>query len=215
MAVTDTIKNAVGLGDGAPASREAMSEARLPIPYRDTCAHLLIPLNRCRFEEYYLPWNITDRETQLREMPIRGVQEAGSKDGRTAGGEGWRTEQLRAMSLNMRRYDVHMHSYDRPKRPTLQANFGPRAFRMLPQSGPCSLFILLTLSTMSVPLETSRRRKRLDETKHKFLAAPSVSPPCADLDGHTTPLHHDVLFRKSTTIEKVYEGVRIHALLLA
>ena len=33
-----------------------MSEARLPIRYRDSCAGLLIPLNRCRFEEYYLPW---------------------------------------------------------------------------------------------------------------------------------------------------------------
>ena len=33
-----------------------MSEARLPLAYRDNCAHLLIPLNRCRFEEYYLPW---------------------------------------------------------------------------------------------------------------------------------------------------------------
>ena len=33
-----------------------MSEARLPLQYRDSCAHLLIPLNRCRFEEYYLPW---------------------------------------------------------------------------------------------------------------------------------------------------------------
>lgn len=33
-----------------------MSDARLPIQYRDTCAHLLIPLNRCRQQEYYLPW---------------------------------------------------------------------------------------------------------------------------------------------------------------
>lgn len=33
-----------------------MSAARLPIQYRDSCAHLLIPLNRCRYEEYYLPW---------------------------------------------------------------------------------------------------------------------------------------------------------------
>lgn len=33
-----------------------MSDARLPLPYRDSCAHLLIPLNRCRFNEYYLPW---------------------------------------------------------------------------------------------------------------------------------------------------------------
>ncbi|KAF4626776.1 hypothetical protein G7Y89_g11379 [Cudoniella acicularis] len=39
-----------------PATREAMSEARLPLAYRDTCANLLIPLNRCRYEEYYLPW---------------------------------------------------------------------------------------------------------------------------------------------------------------
>ncbi|RVD81677.1 uncharacterized protein DFL_009529 [Arthrobotrys flagrans] len=35
---------------------EQMSEARLPIAYRDRCAGLLIPLNRCRFETMYLPW---------------------------------------------------------------------------------------------------------------------------------------------------------------
>ena len=33
-----------------------MSDARLPLAYRDSCAHLLIPLNRCRRNEYYLPW---------------------------------------------------------------------------------------------------------------------------------------------------------------
>lgn len=33
-----------------------MSAAKLPLPYRDSCAHLLIPLNRCRVDEYYLPW---------------------------------------------------------------------------------------------------------------------------------------------------------------
>ena len=38
------------------ATREEMSAARLPLAYRDSCAHLLIPLNRCRHEEYYLPW---------------------------------------------------------------------------------------------------------------------------------------------------------------
>jgi hypothetical protein len=41
---------------GLAASREAMSEARLPLAYRDSCAHLLIPLNKCRRKEYYLPW---------------------------------------------------------------------------------------------------------------------------------------------------------------
>jgi NADH dehydrogenase (ubiquinone) 1 beta subcomplex subunit 7 len=38
------------------ATREEMSAARLPLAYRDSCAHLLIPLNRCRVDEYYLPW---------------------------------------------------------------------------------------------------------------------------------------------------------------
>ncbi|GLT27712.1 hypothetical protein SLA2020_026900 [Shorea laevis] len=38
------------------ATREEMVEARVPIPYRDQCAHLLIPLNKCRRAEFYLPW---------------------------------------------------------------------------------------------------------------------------------------------------------------
>ncbi|KAJ4305850.1 hypothetical protein N0V90_001382 [Kalmusia sp. IMI 367209] len=54
MTITETIKEAVGLT--GEATREDMSAARLPLPYRDSCAHLLIPLNRCRFDEYYLPW---------------------------------------------------------------------------------------------------------------------------------------------------------------
>lgn len=73
----DGIKSAVGLGhsDDAPSGREyshilssantltiaaashkQMSDARLPLAYRDSCAHLLIPLNKCRRDEYYLPW---------------------------------------------------------------------------------------------------------------------------------------------------------------
>ena len=45
------------------ATREEMSAARLPLAYRDSCAHLLIPLNRCRYEEYYLPWKCEVRNT--------------------------------------------------------------------------------------------------------------------------------------------------------
>ncbi|WEW59128.1 hypothetical protein PRK78_004597 [Emydomyces testavorans] len=91
------------------ATREEMSNARLPLAYRDSCAHLLIPLNRCRVQEYYLPWKCevrhtpnstgvekadgfdysfgiadgtpTEREAFLRKMPIRGVQETGCEDG--------------------------------------------------------------------------------------------------------------------------------------
>lgn len=49
----------------ARATREQMSEARLPLPYRDSCAHLLIPLNRCRFEEFYMPWKCVVRTAVL------------------------------------------------------------------------------------------------------------------------------------------------------
>ncbi|KAI1336691.1 NADH-ubiquinone oxidoreductase B18 subunit-domain-containing protein [Xylariaceae sp. FL0016] len=38
------------------ATREEMREAKLPLAYRDSCANLLIPLNRCRVDTYYLPW---------------------------------------------------------------------------------------------------------------------------------------------------------------
>ncbi|KAJ6890811.1 NADH dehydrogenase [Populus alba x Populus x berolinensis] len=38
------------------ATQEEMAEARVPIPYRDQCAHLLIPLNKCRHAEFFLPW---------------------------------------------------------------------------------------------------------------------------------------------------------------
>ena len=112
-----------------------MSAARVPLAYRDSCANLLIPLNKCRYNEYYLPWKcevrlhpppplsvpgasqggilgilnwarwkqcgyvsvriakicvyIAGRKTQLREMPVRGVQAKGEEDGRDQGGEGW------------------------------------------------------------------------------------------------------------------------------
>lgn len=38
------------------ATRKEMSDARLPLAYRDSCAHLLIPLNKCRYDNYYLNW---------------------------------------------------------------------------------------------------------------------------------------------------------------
>ncbi|KAF2278727.1 putative NADH-ubiquinone oxidoreductase B18 subunit [Westerdykella ornata] len=61
MTITESIKEAVGLAsheqqEPKKATRAEMSAAKLPLPYRDSCAHLLIPLNRCRFEEFYLPW---------------------------------------------------------------------------------------------------------------------------------------------------------------
>jgi len=40
-----------------------MRDAKLPLAYRDSCANLLIPLNRCRFETYYMPWKCEVRLT--------------------------------------------------------------------------------------------------------------------------------------------------------
>ncbi|CAF9915538.1 MAG: hypothetical protein GOMPHAMPRED_000787 [Gomphillus americanus] len=59
MAIVDTIKEAVGT-EPRQATREEMSAARLPLAYRDSCAHLLIPLNKCRRKEWYLPWKCED-----------------------------------------------------------------------------------------------------------------------------------------------------------
>jgi len=41
-------------------SQEEMKYFRLPMEYRDWCAHLLIPLNQCRNREFHAPWRCTD-----------------------------------------------------------------------------------------------------------------------------------------------------------
>ena len=42
------------------ATQQEMKEQRIPLGYRDSCAHLLIPLNQCRLRELYQPWKCTD-----------------------------------------------------------------------------------------------------------------------------------------------------------
>ncbi|CAI9096846.1 OLC1v1033075C1 [Oldenlandia corymbosa var. corymbosa] len=42
------------------ATQEEMVEAKVPLGYRDQCAHLLIPLNKCRRAEFFLPWKCED-----------------------------------------------------------------------------------------------------------------------------------------------------------
>jgi hypothetical protein len=42
------------------ATREEMAAAHVPLAYRDQCAHILIPLNKCRQKTYYAPWECTD-----------------------------------------------------------------------------------------------------------------------------------------------------------
>ncbi|THU82271.1 hypothetical protein K435DRAFT_972019 [Dendrothele bispora CBS 962.96] len=38
------------------ASQEEMKNAKLPLGWRDQCSALLIPLNVCRKDKNYLPW---------------------------------------------------------------------------------------------------------------------------------------------------------------
>lgn len=34
-----------------------MKKHKIPLAWRDRCASLLVPLNKCRLEGWYLPWN--------------------------------------------------------------------------------------------------------------------------------------------------------------
>lgn len=43
------------------ATQEEMVEARLPLGSRDLCSKLLIPLNKCRQDTFYLPWKCEDQ----------------------------------------------------------------------------------------------------------------------------------------------------------
>ena len=54
--------------DGVPAAvraemkvtNEQMKAARIPLNFRDYCAHILIPLNECRTKSWFMPWACTD-----------------------------------------------------------------------------------------------------------------------------------------------------------
>ena len=37
-------------------SVEEMQKHRVPLGFRDACAHLLIPLNKCRESTRFMPW---------------------------------------------------------------------------------------------------------------------------------------------------------------
>lgn len=41
-------------------TREEMKAARIPLVWRDYCAHILIPLNQCRRQTWFSPMKCTD-----------------------------------------------------------------------------------------------------------------------------------------------------------
>ena len=44
------------------ASEAEMMKNQVPLAWRDYCAHLLIPLNRCRVDNMYLPWTCQEQK---------------------------------------------------------------------------------------------------------------------------------------------------------
>ncbi|KAE9404608.1 hypothetical protein BT96DRAFT_877521 [Gymnopus androsaceus JB14] len=44
------------MSSSTTASREEMKAARIPLGWRDQCSALLIPLNVCRRDKNFLPW---------------------------------------------------------------------------------------------------------------------------------------------------------------
>jgi hypothetical protein len=74
----------------AEATREEMRDAKLPLAYRDSCAHLLIPLNKCRRETWYAPWKCS----------VRSIQLEAARDGRRGSRKLWEpTNKIANLSL--------------------------------------------------------------------------------------------------------------------
>jgi len=46
----------VAVAGPATATRKEMADANISLAWRDSCAGLLIKLNKCRRAEYFAPW---------------------------------------------------------------------------------------------------------------------------------------------------------------
>ncbi|PTB41125.1 hypothetical protein M441DRAFT_47593 [Trichoderma asperellum CBS 433.97] len=88
--------------DVRQATREEMRDARLPLAYRDSCAHLLIPLNKCRRETWYAPWKCTVR------LPSRKLQQM---SGEGAGSS--RSKRAKSLIHPCRGHQDERHSYEK------------------------------------------------------------------------------------------------------
>lgn len=55
-----------------------MSEAKLPLAYRDSCAGLLIPLNKCRHDTFFAIWKCEVSSLAI-PSPQKKAQEKGNE----------------------------------------------------------------------------------------------------------------------------------------
>ena len=74
-------------------THEQMKAARVPLLFRDYCAHILIPLNECRVKNWYSPFQCTElrhsyekceHDEYLRRVEIARID---AKNGGAAGGD--------------------------------------------------------------------------------------------------------------------------------
>lgn len=52
-------------------TEEELAEAKVPVNLRDYCAHLFIPLVKCRKDNYYLPWKCTKEKHEWDECEFQ------------------------------------------------------------------------------------------------------------------------------------------------
>ncbi|KAH9843503.1 NADH-ubiquinone oxidoreductase B18 subunit-domain-containing protein [Rhodofomes roseus] len=71
------------MASSTTASQEELKQNRVPLAWRDQCSALLIPLNVCRKQKYYLPWECENErhsyekcqyEDYLRRMKVLAKQ---------------------------------------------------------------------------------------------------------------------------------------------
>ncbi|ORY81476.1 NADH-ubiquinone oxidoreductase B18 subunit-domain-containing protein [Protomyces lactucae-debilis] len=70
------------LGGSQLPSQEEMAKAKLPLGSRDNCAHLLIPLNRCRSETFSMPFKCEDERHSYEKCQYEEYVEASPRSRR-------------------------------------------------------------------------------------------------------------------------------------
>lgn len=52
------------------ATQEEMMNAKVPLRFRDYCAHLYIPLMECRYNTYKMPWKCKEEKHEWEECEM-------------------------------------------------------------------------------------------------------------------------------------------------
>ncbi|KAF9817234.1 hypothetical protein IEO21_03598 [Rhodonia placenta] len=56
------------------ASQEELKQAKIPLAWRDQCSAMLLPLNVCRKDKYYLPWECENERHAYEKIVVSYVR---------------------------------------------------------------------------------------------------------------------------------------------